>query len=103
MVPAISALLRCGSIKLWGVATGKEVRTLTEHEGGASNVVAFSPDGQTLASGSEGIKLWHLASGQLLRTLAGHKGGVESVVFSPDGHTLASGCSDHTIKLWDVK
>jgi WD40 repeat protein len=67
--------------------------------------VAFSPDSQTLASGSydNTIKLWNLASGKELRTLTGHKNEVTSVAFSPDGRTLASSGEDQTIKLWGNK
>ena len=59
---------------------------------GAVGSVAFSPDGQTLASvsGDRTIKLWRVSDGTLLRTLW-HTGGVTSVAFSPDGQTLASG------------
>jgi WD40 repeat protein len=48
-----------GTIKLWNLTTGKEVRTLTGHESGVYSV-AFSPDGQTLASGGHNktIKIW---------------------------------------------
>lgn len=62
--------------------------------------IAFSPDGQMLASGSGNqiIKLWDSASGQLLKTLAGHGAGIYSVAFSPDGRILASDGGD----LWDV-
>jgi len=49
------------TIKLWEVATGRELRTLSGHTYYV-NSVAFSPDGKTLASGSDDrtIKLWLL-------------------------------------------
>jgi hypothetical protein len=69
------------------------------------NSVSFSPDGNTLASGSwdKTVKLWDVKSGKEIATLQGHQSWVNSVSFSPDGHTLASGSEDKTVKLWDVK
>ncbi|WPJ66240.1 hypothetical protein SMAC4_12890 [Sordaria macrospora] len=66
--------------------------------------VAFSPDGQRLASGAgdHTIKIWDAASGSCLQTLEGHSDEVWSVAFSPDGQQLASGADDRTIKIWDA-
>uniref|UniRef100_UPI0035C9EB7F WD40 repeat domain-containing protein n=1 Tax=uncultured Nostoc sp. TaxID=340711 RepID=UPI0035C9EB7F len=79
------------------------IQTLTGHSQEVRSVV-FSPDGQTLASGSmdKTIKLWRLGDGKLLHTLTGHSQAVWSVAFSPNGQTLASGSYNRTIKLWDL-
>jgi WD domain, G-beta repeat/Tetratricopeptide repeat len=65
--------------------------------------VAFSPDGQRLASGSsdQTAKIWDSATGKELFALKGHAGSVGSVAFSPDGQRLASGSADQTVRIWD--
>ena len=79
-------------------------QTLTGHSKSVYSV-AYSPNGQTLASGSwdNTIKLWNVKTGNLLQTLEGHSKDISSVAYSPDGQTLASGSVDGTIKLWNVK
>jgi WD40 repeat protein/serine/threonine protein kinase len=106
----------CGELILWDLAAGRELRRLVGHPLQITHV-AFSPDGQRLASASwdRTVKLWDVADGRLLHTLEGHLDRVDRVAFSPDGKTLASadnvqimGPNDawkksHAIvKLWDV-
>ncbi|KAI9034767.1 WD40 repeat domain-containing protein, partial [Aspergillus affinis] len=79
-------------------------QTLKGHSS-AVQAVAFSPDGQTIASGSNDktIKLWNAATGEQRQTLEGHSDSVRAVAFSPDGRTIASGSYDGTIKLWNAE
>ncbi|MEM7585235.1 MAG: caspase family protein [Acidobacteriota bacterium] len=71
--------------------------------------LAISPNGESLASGSDDrtVKLWQVETGKLIRTLEGHTEGVNSVAFSPNGRLLASGSGSvprgpNTVKLWEV-
>ena len=94
-----------GTVRLWEVNTGAPIRTLTGNAGSVRSV-AFSPDGNTLASGGvwqgQTVRLWEVATGAPIRTLTGNAGSVRSVAFSPDGNTLASGSDDGTVRLWEV-
>ena len=71
---------------------------------GDVNAVAFSTNGQHIATGSNDgtLRLWDVDTGQCLRALTGHESGLTSVTFSPDGLHIASGSHDHTLRLWDV-
>jgi hypothetical protein len=92
------------TVKVWDARTGQEALTLKGH----TNVVysvAFSPDGQRLASASPDrtVKLWDARTGQETLTLKGHANAVTSVAYSPDGQRVASASYDRTVKVWDAR
>jgi len=93
-----------GAIILWDLGTFEKITTLQGHSQTILSL-AFSPDGQILASGSEDntIKLWDVANSRELLTLDAHANDVASVAFSADGSSLASGSSDQTIRLWNIR
>lgn len=89
------------TIKIWDVATAKEIRTI-EVGGDTAGQVVYSPDGSLLAGGAgERVILW-TAGGAKIRELKGHSDIVRAVAFSPDGRLLVSGGSDETVRFWDV-
>ena len=103
--PDGTRLAVASSIGIWlyDTATHQEVALLTRHTNEV-NSVAFSPDGNTITSGSEdnAIRLWNADTGKHEQTLIGHTHWVSSVAFSPDGNTIVSGSEDNTIRLWDA-
>jgi WD40 repeat protein len=90
-----------GVITLWNPQRGEIVQQWEDKDSGVL-AVAFSPDGQWLATGGydRTVKLWDVASGKLLTTLRGHSRYVFALAFAPDGEPLASGSWDGTVKLW---
>ena len=99
-----SSLSKVGELKLWDTRTGEQVRTLEGH----SNTVgcmAFSPNGEVLASGGgryDGtVRLWNTRTGEESRILEGQFG-VHSVAFSPDGVKLAT--ANHiSVRFWNAR
>jgi WD40 repeat protein/serine/threonine protein kinase len=68
------------------------------------SVIALSPDGRQLATGSSGrVSLWETNSdkGQPAHVLQGHSGPVYHMVYRPDGRRLATGSRD-SVRIWDA-
>ena len=92
--------------RVWDATTGEMRSVLTKHTGEVS-ALAFSPDGDILATGGgwDGtVQLWDPATGKARTTFVGanYPYGVYSLAFSPDGRTLATASEDGTVRLWDV-
>lgn len=82
-----------GSVRFWDMASGRQIRSCQGPPGAAYNAVAFSPDGKSLLTGSEGrnakVQLWDVATGRELRAFD-LKSAANDVAFSPDGARAVS-------------
>src|SRR5207247_2442655 len=89
-------------LKLWDPEKGTPLRTVEEHLGPLS-AVAFSADGEWLASASydRTVKLSDSTTGGLLYTLAHPGNQPECVAIHPYRPRLASGGEDKKVRIWD--
>ncbi|GLW25044.1 hypothetical protein Mame01_50860 [Microbispora amethystogenes] len=104
-----------GRVRLWNVGKPADPVVMTTLVPSPVEVyaVAFSPDGQTLATGSGAtggggpgtarVRLWNVADPRrpvLVVTLKADS--VMSLTFSPDGRLLAAGGTIGALKVWDI-
>ena len=89
--------------RLWDVETGKCTNHLEEHEQPVYSV-AFSPDGQYLASGSfdKMLYIWSVKDGSLVRSFRG-TGGIFEVCWNKDGDHVAACFSNKLITVLDLR
>ncbi|XXX80807.1 pentapeptide repeat-containing protein [Sorangium sp. So ce134] len=69
---------------------------------GTINALAWSPDGQRLATAGydQTVRLWHADTGMELARFEGHTDWVLAVAWCPDGQRLATAGYDQTVRLW---
>jgi WD40 repeat protein len=103
------------AVRIWDLDSGTLLLTLPGHGPGGCGPLAFSPDGQSIATTANdgAVRVWLLASGSAqLQAWMGHQGRsprtevsfrVWAVAFSPDGTQLLTGGDDGMARLWDAQ
>jgi WD40 repeat protein len=103
-------LLACGDsrekVRIWDIATRREVHPPLEGHSHYLSGLAFSPNGKYLASASwREVKVWEVATWSEVIDLGGLTGEIFRVAFSPDGKRLAAAGGykrKGEIKIWDT-
>lgn len=96
-----------GTTRIWRLADGALLHTLTPPGANHPSSVDWSPDGTLVVVGEDAygdnVRLWDAQTGALLRTFTGDENGfVQSVAFAPDGLSVAcgSGYSEQIRRFW---
>jgi WD domain, G-beta repeat/GAF domain/PEGA domain len=78
-------------------------RTLKAHSGWVTGL-AFSADGERLASGSsdQTVKFWDVSTGQEANAVASKINDVQALAFSRDGRWLAAENSSNAVTVWNA-
>jgi WD40 repeat protein len=116
------------TVRMWDVATGKDVRKFTLPSQHGVGSIALSPDGRILATenADQTISLWEIASGKerrhlgkpaaaelvagtflniggnIIRSSPMAPASTSTLAFSPDGTLLACKGPGHSIRMWEV-
>ena len=98
-----SANERGGEIKVWDVATGRQVLELEGHAGLVTGL-AFIPGRSWLVSSSKDgtVRLWDVPSGRAIGVLHGFEAWVSDLAVRGDGRWLSAACQDGRVAVWDV-
>ena len=98
-----------GEVKVWSIATGKCLRTISAHDRSAISCVSFSPDGSHVLTGSQdsNCREFGLRTTRMLKEFHGHSSYIHSCqyVLRNGGHHLCvvTSSADGTVRIWNAK
>ncbi|MEW4529371.1 protein kinase [Maioricimonas sp. JC845] len=91
------------TIEIWDLEQGVRLSEIPRQPAPV-HAMRFSPDGTTLASGSNRlIRLWNVDNGRIQSEFVGHRSPIESLGFDRSGRSLISSSRAHTIRVWSIE
>ncbi|HEY0736985.1 MAG TPA: hypothetical protein VGD69_18850 [Herpetosiphonaceae bacterium] len=106
----ILATFRDGTVRIWEIATGAEIRRLRHHER-AALTLGLLPNGHVVSGGTDGmLRIWDWPSGTVIRVLQGSVPAIHCLAITPDGRAAVTGggspfgsLSDQLVAVWDLE
>lgn len=91
-----------GTVRLWDVATGKEIMKYENPED--YPVFVYAPDGKTIATNypDNTIRQWDTTTGENINTFRGHTDKTYSLMYGEDAKTLTTHSKDFSVRIWDT-
>lgn len=95
------------TVRVWDIFSGKRQTGFKSKDGTTFTSIAFSPDGQSIATG-EGpvgmakVVVWDVATREERMVFPGHPQSVNGLTFTQDGTRLATVGYDGILNLWDM-
>jgi WD40 repeat protein len=98
----LASLSGADTVQLWDVVTGSKLQQTYQNQGGSVNVVAWSPDSRSIATGSiDGtVRIWRGDTAP--ETFHSASTVVLNIAWSPDGQSITAGDFDGSMWVWHV-
>jgi WD40 repeat protein len=93
-----------GTIRVWSVATGKELSVFRGRRSTTPNWLRFSPDGRFLAATDvkHVVRFWDTTIDQGALALRGGRSQVTDLCFAPQSDLVAASFADGKVGVWDT-
>ena len=97
-----SRLVSCShdaTVRVWDVASGKEVFTLQHHE--CVYGVALTPDEAHVVSSTDSVSVWSMTTGEKVAEIRAHCT-LDRLAVSPDGREVICDSDENTMRVWTI-
>lgn len=98
------AIAKGNAAVLWDASKSRVHVTLEGAHAGDITAMAFSRNGDRLATGGKDrtLQLWDVETGRMVAPFQGHREALTCIKFSPDEKIIAASCYDGNVYAWGV-